>query len=231
MLEHRTTRCQESGHAEFRFTFGQPLPVPNLEHLLLNYFESAVAQGTQFEPDQIVQMGCVILKLVQDGEGFLLLRALGDDADWHDDIGPALMGLWRQQEVARSVDLTPDFIHPATSALVCTRATELLDVYFMQRTEREQASDSGWSIVCGDEDHDHNDPDSFIVLPLMSVVAMHPFLQEFLALPEGTEVVVEVVEDANGALRVSADIYVDEGLVEPGEDSYLGARNQLAREA
>ncbi|MEN0060983.1 MAG: hypothetical protein AAGA48_02475 [Myxococcota bacterium] len=228
-MEFRTVRCHEAGHPEVRFEVRNPLPVPDIERMVLRYFEEGVAAGTTFEPGQTVVIGSLLGRLHADGDGTLVLRALEADG-WAEDIGPGLMRMWRQLEVARSVGLLPDFSHPATTVLVCNRVDRDLELYFMQRNERQQPQESGWYIVCGEEDHDHEDASQFEFRSRAAIIASQPFLDEFLGLPPGADVIVQVARREAGEAHCVGQVFVEGEPREPEPDSYLAARNRAAME-
>jgi len=221
--EYRTTTCTERGHREFTLTFAADVPVPGLERMLLGYFETAVAQGSQFKPGQTVQLGWATLRLTQRDDGTLgvLEPDLKHELKWVESVNQSLLETWRQKEVLESLGLTAraDFPRQALQAIVCSRVWESSE-FVMGRAEATGPTDSGWFVGCTDEAHDHQQPEALYVVPLIELAVRLPALTQFLALPEGTDVV------ASGPGRVRARVFVDDVELTPPAGSYLASLNE-----
>lgn len=221
-LEFKTTRCAAHGHPEFTLRLARALPIPDIERVLLGYFEGAVARGTKFLPGQTVQFGWATLRLKQRDDGTLgvLEPDVGEAMAWAEHVDQALMDTWRQQEVARSLGLEHalDFPRQAQHAVVCTRALETA-AFVLARTAPEGPTDSGWFIGCVDETHSHDVAEHLTVVPLIEVAANVPPLTQFFALPVGCDVTVL------GPGRVRARVFQDGDELKPKPGSYLDALN------
>lgn len=228
MPTYRTTRCHEHGHPEISFEVARELPVPSIPGVLVDYFETAVAQGTSFRAGQTVLFGGSPLRL-RALDGTLGLETRDPDG-WTTDLGPALMRVWLQQEVARSVELTVAFPHVLSTAVICKQATKPLDGYFLSRTAPTAAQDSGWFVGCIDPEHDHQTAEALTLVTLLTLSHQHPALDDLLGLPPGTDAVVTMVP-AEGGARPFVQIYSDGEEREPTAGSLLQTRNGLAEQA
>ena len=219
-LVFKTRTCSQRGHREFTLVFREPRPVPQLEEMLLSYFERAVARGTEFKPGQIVQVGWAMLRLKMRDDGTLGVEEpeVGSATPWVESVDRSLMEVWYQKEVVSSLGLTaPAFPQQSQSALVCNRLREGLEAYAMSRSAPARADESGWFIGCAEGDHDHDSPANLRKAQLAGVAAKLPFLTQFLALPTGTNVHLA----AGG--RVRPTIFIDGNEASPKPGSYLAA--------
>jgi hypothetical protein len=219
-LEFRTTKCSAAQHREFTVRFGAPCPVPNLERMLLGYFEEAVAAGTRFKAGETVQLGWAVLRLIDRPDGTLgvLEPDLRGSLKWVESVDQSLFETWRQQEVLRSLGLDEYFSPPrqAQRAVVCTRVWESPGL-LMGRAKSTEALDSGWFVGCTDEGHDHEAAESLQAVPLIELAARSPALAQFFALPVGSDVAVR------GPGRIKARIFFQEQELTPKPGSYLHA--------
>lgn len=224
MISFETTGLAKHGHREIRFLFSEPAPVPNLEQLLLGYFESAVASGVKFEPGQRIDLAGSLLRMFEREDGTLGVRDVGSDGE---DIQPesvhrALMRTWCRQEVARSWDLTPAFPSPHQRAIVCTQLEASKHAVLLKHLEPTGPDDSGWYIGCTDPEHKHDWEDNLGVVYLLQVGDRYPWLDQFFALPVGTDLIVEMDQ----RVRVPA-LWRGEGEpIPPNADSYVAALNK-----
>jgi hypothetical protein len=76
-----------------------------------------------------------------------------------------------------------------SSAVVCDK-TAAGPPLQARRVTPDEPTASGWVAVCGDEQHDHDDPKSFEVVPLVALAERAPQLFTLLAAPVGTGVVL-----------------------------------------
>ena len=223
MTEFRTTRCKDFNHPEFTLRFLNDVPVPGLEKMLIGYFESGVANGTQFKPGQTVQLGWATLRLTQRDDGTLgvLEPDLKHELKWVESVDQSLFETWRQKEILESLGLLEraDYPRQAFQAIVCSKTFES-QAFMMGRTEPHSPSDSGWFVGCLDDDHDHQKPEALSVVPLIEIAVKVPPLTQFFALPAGVDVVV------TGPGRVRARVFVDGEERIPRVGSYLEALNR-----
>ena len=221
--EYRTSRCAGHAHPEFTLRFARDVPVPDLEKMLLGYFEGAVAQGSQFKAGQTVQLGWATLRLTarEDGTLGVLEPDLRQELKWVESVDQSLFETWRQKEVLDSLGLLDrvDYPRQALQAVVCSRAWDA-PTFVMGRTEPSAATDSGWFVGCMDDAHDHQLPEALAVVALIEIAVRVPPLTQFLALPQGTDVVV------SGPGRMRARVFVDGEEATPREGSYLDALNR-----
>ncbi|MDP2273411.1 MAG: hypothetical protein Q8N23_02450 [Archangium sp.] len=223
MKEFRTTQCAAFDHAEFTLRFLRDVPVPDLEKMLIGYFENAVATGTRFKPGQTVQLGWATLRLTQRDDGTLgvLEPDLKHELKWIESVDQSLLETWRQKEVLASLGLLEkaDYPRQALQAVVCSRTWDA-PAFMMGRTEPSAPTDSGWFVGCMDDAHDHQSPEALSVVPLIEIAVKVPPLTQFFAMPQGTDVVV------SGPGRIRARIFVEGEELKPREGSYLDALNR-----
>jgi hypothetical protein len=225
MIHHRTTRCAERGHPEITLQFRQPRPVP-VEQMLLGYFERGVAEGKRFAPGETVQIGWATLRLCARPD-----RTLGveerDPAGWVESCDQSLMATWLQKEIVSSVGPVDRIAFPAQhqTAIACDRVLTSTTMLLVRSAPRDR-DDSGWTITCGDVDHDHNQPSSLHAGPIVDLTFRLPFVTQFLALPPGCDVLVQPGSpQPNGQTRMRADVYLDRQPLAAAPGSYLAALN------
>jgi hypothetical protein len=63
-----------------------------------------------------------------------------------------------------------------------------------RRVEPDGPDASGWVVICARGDHDHDDPESFLVVELLELMAWLPRLFSLLACPAGTGVALGLDE-------------------------------------
>lgn len=220
----RTTACSAHGHPEVTLTLAERVPVPNIENTLLRYFESQVARGVVFSAGQTIDFVGLLLKLVARDDGTLGVSERDDDR-WVESVHGSLMQAYCRIEVARSFALAPEPPPAGSTAIVCSRLDDSKRAIMCKRAEPSPGTrDSGWYIGCTFEDHDHDDTEHLAVAPLAEVAKRYAWLGQFLALPVGTDLVVEMRE------RVSVPVlWRGEDVVAPVAGSYVAALNQHGR--
>lgn len=222
-VEFRTTGCAAFEHSEVTLTFRREVPVPDLEKMLVGYFESAVASGTRFKPGQTVQLGWATLRLTQRDDGTLgvLEPDLKHELKWIESVDQSLLEAWRHKEVLDSLGLLEraDYPRPALQAVVCSRTWDAA-AFMMGRTEPSGPTDSGWFVGCMDDAHDHQAADALNVVPLIEIAVKVPPLTQFFALPSGSDVVV------SGPGRIRARVFFEGKELKPRAGSYLDALNR-----
>ena len=223
MTQFRTTACAAHQHPEFTLRFLREVPVPDLEKMLLGYFENAVASGAKFKAGQTVQLGWATLRLTQRDDGTLgvLEPDLKTELKWIESVDQSLLETWRQKEVLDSVGMLERANYPrqALQAVVCSQVWEAPS-FMMGRTAASTPTDSGWFVGCMDDAHDHQLPDALNVVPLIEIAVKVPPLTQFFALPEGSDVVV------SGPGRVRARVFFEGEELKPRESSYLSSLNR-----
>ena len=227
MQTFRTTTCAAHGHPEVTLQVTRALPIPNIERLLLGYFEGAVARGTTFLAGQTVRVGWATLRLVEREDGTLGVceRDLVPDVAWIEQVDRALYDTWVQREIVASVGLLDEIAFPSQDELVMVSpcAEEEGEPLMLVRTQVDDAPQfSGWSLSCAD-DHDHGEP-AFV--PLLAVAANNPGLVQLLALPANTLVFVswEQKDTApEGQLRIEPHVFRGDDELVPAPGSYLAA--------
>lgn len=182
----RTTECQRQRHPEFRLSFDSTQVVDPDVMWLLGFLTKNVASGIQYKPDQLFQIGWMILKVHSNEEGTLsLFEPDFEDLPirFIDSVTQTLVHLRLQKSVLESVAMEDSVTFPSLlqSALTCTRSKDRAD-FLMERFE-SSANDSGWYLGCLDNDHDHNDPTNLKRLSLYELACGRPACVPFVALP------------------------------------------------
>lgn len=191
----RTSRCSPHGHPEVSFLFSERVPVPGLEGMLLGYFEGQVAHGVRFLPGQNIDIGGSLLRLFQRPDGTLGVRDVDvttGDVALPESAHRSLMRTWFRQEVARSYGLSPAFPAANARAIVCTATGASQHALMLKRMAPSNAGDSGWYVGCTREEHDHDDAKNLQAVALAAIAGQFPWLDQFFALPVGTDLVVEM---------------------------------------
>jgi hypothetical protein len=223
MNAHRTTKCGEHGHPEFTIQLRATAPIPNVERILLDFFEDAVARGTKFLPSQTVQLGWSRLRLKGRSDGTIGVeeRELTPEVAWTESVDRALVDVWLQKEIAASVGLLDALAFPKQDEMMMAADCALGDEpILMVRIEAAELPEgfSGWSLACARE-HDHGQRH---VVPLIALAANSPGLVQLLALPHGTQVLVKHAPKG-GMLRIEPHVFRDGKEITPREGSYLAA--------
>jgi hypothetical protein len=220
---YRTRIGSHHGHRDIVFRLSEP-PVPGLQDALaqwlLGYLQDSIAEGIRFTPDQTIQVGWRVLRVVERNDGTLGLHERTAGGRWEEHVEQALRDLWFQKEVVASVGLTDRLSFPAEkqSAYVagCADASDVALV--LSRTDPDDQSTSGWLVSCA---RDHRHPD-WVSRPLADLVDSTPFASQFLALPVRSSVTVEPAHLTSSG-RIGAQIRVDGRDLSPMVGSYLAA--------
>ena len=227
MQAHRTTKCSAAGHREFTLQLEQPPGIPDVHQMLVNYFEAAVARGTNFLPGQTVQIGWSTLKLCDRSDGTIGVqeRELAPEVAWTESVDRALKDVWLQREVVASVGLLDDLTFPRQDEIaLVTRCSMEAEQIVMTRLADDDLPEgfSGWMFSCT-EDHEHGDHEQ---VPLLAIAAIKSGLVQLLALPHDTSVLVVYREKADappGMKRIEPHIFRDGKEIIPQRGSYLAA--------
>ena len=197
--------------------------MPNVERILLDFFEDSVARGTAFAPGQTVQLGWSTLRLCDRADGTIGVeeRELRPDEAWTESVDRALVDVWLQKEVAASVGLLDAISFPKQDDMMmasdCALGGEPILMVRLEANELPQGF-SGWTLACA-RDHDHGERH---VIPLLALAANQPGLVQMLALPHGTQVFVKYTP-IDGRLRIEPHVFRNGAEIKPSEGSYLAA--------
>lgn len=224
---YRTTKCTAAGHREVTLQLSKPPPLTDMHQMLINYFEAAAARGTRFLPDQTVQIGWSLLRLVDREDGTLGVqeRELTPNVKWTEQVDRAIVDVWLQKEVAMSVGMLDELTFPRQddTALVADCALAKTQLVMTRLPDQDLPQGfSGWMFACAAE-HDHGDRKQ---VPLLAIAAIQPGLVQLLALPHGTSVLVLYVaspDTPEGMLRIEPHVYRGSQEIVPVPGSYLAA--------
>jgi hypothetical protein len=194
LATRRTTRCTVHGHAEFVLRYDPQLTLDGDVEWLTSYLEQSVAKGTTYLPSQTVQIGWMICRVFSRDDGTLGL----EEPDFRsvpigfaDGVSLTTRHLRSQKDVCESVGLggSLDFPVLRDSAIVCNcwgKSAALI----LARTS-PKSGDSGWFFGCASEQHDHNTPQNLERISLYEAVVTRYAIVEYLALPSGSDVLLE----------------------------------------
>lgn len=196
---------------------------------LLRFLETyLITQPKRILPGQTLIYGWTTLRFIEDsqnlsgaGTGTLLIEERQNPfSEEHPSYVPGvtrtLALLQLQHEAIRRNRVAGDAIYPHGSqhAFVCTRVSpetvHRLRPLTAQRIWEPDSQDSGWFIGCGDQEHDHDNPDEATLIHLFHLVERFPGLFPYVAMPVGTAVFFEESQ----AIVFRPD--EQEGQVDPG---------------
>src|SRR6266481_7567847 len=153
---------------------------------LLDFFESSMASGRQFKPEETVQIGWMVTKLVESPEGDLEVwepRFKSVPIQWVRGVNTTLRHLILQKSVAELFQRDPEFPSLRQAGFVAPCFWEGKGHFKMTR-ENPAQNDSGWhfsftnSDIVGDKLHS-----------LFELACFCPAVVPFLALPVSGTVV------------------------------------------
>jgi hypothetical protein len=186
-----TTRCQSTGHPEFRLVCDDHVTSQLGIPWLVSWLEERVLAGERFHPGESVQIGWMFDQIVGRPDGSLGISEPDFKAmpvAWADCITLTLRHLWFQKEVAASVAQAATYPSYRQAAVVCSRLRGASAIV-MHRDEPTNL-DSGWFIGCHDDDHDHQDVTQLVSASLYEVaVSWDQRFIAYAALPTGSNVV------------------------------------------
>ncbi|HUJ63558.1 MAG TPA: hypothetical protein VLX92_33895 [Kofleriaceae bacterium] len=222
-----TTGCAKFGHRELTIQLVEPPPIPNLQRMLLGYFEHEVASGSRFLPGETLQLGWATLRICERSDGTFGVqeRELVPRPEWREAVDRALCDAWFQKEIAASVGLADELAFPRQDEAIlvssCADGTMAHVLLRLPITELPP-NVSGWTLRCA-ADHEHGEP---TLVPLLAVAALHPAFVQFLALPHGVTVTTTFRPKSNapvGMLRIDPHVYRDGAELAASPGSYLAA--------
>ena len=177
---------------------------------LLTFLGSYIAeQPKRILGGQTMRYGWTMLRFVADewnesGQGTdrLLVEELREPFHFHEPVyvpgaSRAIAVVALQHAAIRRNRIAGESENPHRSqfAIVCSRVTPqtigTLRPLLAHRAWQPDTQDSGWFVGCGEDDHDHDDPDQLGKVHLLHLVAGFPGLLPYLALPVETLLVFE----------------------------------------
>lgn len=156
----------------------------------LGWIEDEVARGKRFLPDQTIQVGWSILKVLkrEDGTlGFLEPNFRSMPVKFVDSVSTTLLHLLIQKSVAESLGVEAELAIPSLrdSATVCTGFGSTSG-FIMSRIETKPG-DSGWFFGCNNPDHNHQSPDVLRSISVYEAATLNDErVIQFLGLPQDT---------------------------------------------
>jgi hypothetical protein len=226
-MKYRTSSLSGFGHREFEINL-DPQGLLEIDGLIVeNALGEIVRAGSELRPTETIQFGWSLCRVV-DGREFLGLEE-PDFAEfpinWVPDIHQTLMHLRIQTYTAESVGLKEEQDHPSIlqSAIVCNQLRNGSRLFMERTPHRTDTSDSGWSVLCSDSKHDHQDGSLLSRVSLYAAFLQHRGLSSFVSLPEGSK----VLEHQGGLPH----IFLNDRPLEIKSGSYLAAIIERRRES
>jgi len=177
---------------------------------LLNFIGNYIAkQPKRILEGQTMRYGWTMLRFVADqqnesglGTDRLLVEELREPFHAHEPVyvsgascAIAVVALQDAAIQRNRMAADAEYPHRSQLALVCSRVTSetigTLRPLIAHRAWQPDIQNSGWFIGCGEDDHDHDDPDQLGQVHLLHLVTGFPGLLPYLALPVETMLVFE----------------------------------------
>jgi len=209
-----TTTCQLYGHPEFEIEFDPEVALQTDVDLFVSYLIDQVANGVRYEPNQLIQVGWMMVRVEKSKEKITLFEPDFEEfpIKYVRGVTNTFRDLRLQKSTAESVGLEDKLDFPTIlhSGISCTRHEDSMYLV-MDRTDAENR-DSGWFIGCDDPNHDHNDPANLRRTSLYELVRSKPGCILFLALPTGSFIRTKID---------SIEIQFEKRLMQIKEHSFL----------
>lgn len=215
-MECTTLNCTSFGHPEFRILCERSVPQEDVDWLA-EHLEGAVRAGARFRPGEHIQIGWMLNRLSEFGDGTLLLMEpdmRSVPVEWQAGATQTLLQLRMQKDAAESLGLGSLMQFPTIqeSAILGMDVSVDTDELIVERTPA-QGPDSGWFVGSLRSQLNYNDPENLRRVSLYEAAILCPAIIMFLAMPAGTT--VRLSESAVSIARGGVD-------VAPSPDSFLG---------
>ncbi|MGB0582807.1 MAG: immunity protein Imm33 domain-containing protein [Limisphaerales bacterium] len=191
-----------------------PTALPPALEGFASFLREAVESGVEFKPGETVQFSWVWFQVAGDENS---LRVTAPETgrtpmEFGDDCSAALNLVLQQRYVADSFELECGWCHALQSAIVI-KDLESCEQWFMNRTDAEEGTTSGWYIGAEDSDLEVNDSANLELRSLWELSCLRSEMTELFLLPQGTVVVLDE----------TPRVLTDDGRV-PLEDSYYAQK-------
>jgi len=191
-----TTRCKAHGHAEFVLEIDDNAVPQQHVTQIIQTLEGMVAQGSVFKPGESFQIGWMTTKVQQyDKERLTLYEP--DMRTFPMAFVPGVTATLRQMMLQLffidSLALPRDGIKlPSVrqAATVCKNYHSAKRI-LVSRDKPQAKADSGWSIVCHHEDHNHDAAETVAIVSLYEAFLNRNEIQGWMAFPEGTLIALQ----------------------------------------
>lgn len=180
-----------------------------------SFLRESVESGVDFRPGETVQFSWMWLQVAGDENSRRITAPVRGKMpmEFVDDCSDALNLALQQRYVADSFDAECGWCNACQSAIII-KGLESCSQWFMNRTDPEEGTSSGWYVGAEDSKLDPNDPENLELRSLWELYCLRPEMGEFFLLPPGMVVVLD------GTPKVLNDA----GLVAPLEDSYFAQK-------
>ena len=178
-----------TGHPDFELEVGEL--TDKFSQLLIEYLETAMGEGVQFQPGETILFGASLLRIssLDTNTGLTLLEPEPESMPirWVRSIEQSTLKTLRQRYIAEDLDLLHrlDFPNPYKNVYFCDRARA--DQCTLVRGKKSTL-DEGWFITCSDESHDHSCPENLCAVSVYEMGVRFPLFNLFAPLPVGVSV-------------------------------------------
>lgn len=214
-----TEGCAKYKHAEIAFEVGEGVPEVDALHFK-STLEGMVASGSRFKAGETFQVAWMILRFAEADQGRLSLQEpdmKGMPIQYVNGVTRTLRFMRAQRDTADSFGLLEQMkLTTIMDVILVPEDQDKIRIPQLHRGEPEGPM-SGWFLLEAGED-----PPKFRPMSLYELALSRPELVKFLALPPGTDVVV----DATGEISV----YSDGKPLTPGAGSFVDQLNRMAAE-
>lgn len=203
-----------------KISFSTSTAIEPDREFLKTYFEDGIRAGVIFKPDQLVQVGCMITRLVTVSSDELEVYEPDMKQMPIQFTGSAdntLVILRKQKSVNESLNLQNQIVFAPVNHYLITCSQYRQKDFIMDRGEVEN-NNTGWFIGCTDKDHDHNNIENLKRISVYEAMLAKPEIIELLALPPGTFVIKS---------EINLIIYKDDIELSVQQGSYLQQKYAL----
>lgn len=195
-MKLQTTTCSDHGHPEFAIEFDSEGIPEEHGRELVETIEEMVAEGSVFRPGETFAIGWMITKIESAEDGTLTLCEPDlntNPLEYRAGVSETLRIKMIQVFTADSYGIDRDDLMIPTIgqlAVACNRVPEA-DAILLARNDDADPDDSGWFVLCHDDDHDHEAGDSIGVVPLHELARVRPDVINFMMFPTGCTLLLE----------------------------------------
>jgi len=192
-----TRNCSQYSHPEFELHFDKSLIINEDLEWYINLLEDNVKAGTIYKPDDLIQTGCMINKVVPSISENLKLQE--PDLErfpirYIDSITNTLKILRIQKEIGENLNMIGMVSFPSIfeSGIICNGIlSDCEATIHRMKIDDNDPHDSGWFVGCSDSSHDHNNPENLLRTSLYDIFLKVPNLIKYFALPDGTYIEIK----------------------------------------
>lgn len=217
---YSTKNCKKYNHPEIEFIItNKSIPLNDIKWMI-STIENTVSNGTKYENQQTLQLGCTIVKFVQKNNGVLEIQEpdfVSLPIKFTSKLDNTLVFLRSQKDIVESVKEETDLLYPSIlESIVVHKNYISANKVLLERTEIE-SNISGWWVYDYNDQESVNNASNFSNISLYEFALKRPDLVKFLALPVG----FQALSSSEGASLYKSNQSVDIKI-----NSYLNQLNQ-----